>query len=289
MNDARQRLLEQKFGDLLDWRKPELVETIGPYDPSAFDDFEALLARAIEFARKRLESYSDAEIDVLSDPLSRDLRSLQTDWKGILYEAFGRKSQEPPSWCAGGLGHPDYRADFGYWSKMPSFSIEEIVCLSVGVAPEKFEKRLTGLTAIYDRSKLLPAETFVLKRHDLIVRRFDIRVLSEDFIEWAEQVELEMPADFRERLLAYRYPSPQSPAVTNASSEPDKREIDKIAQLLTALAIDGYGYVPDAARSPIPSQITDIVAQLGLDISVDTVRKYLKRGAAFLPKDWKPE
>lgn len=37
----RQRLLEKKFGDLLTWKKPALVRTIGPFDPTAFDPFDA--------------------------------------------------------------------------------------------------------------------------------------------------------------------------------------------------------------------------------------------------------
>jgi hypothetical protein len=70
-------------------------------------------------------------------------------------------------------------------------------------------------------------------------------------------------------------------------AEPDKREIDKIAQLFTAIAIDAYGFRPDQKRSPIPKEITDIAARLGLSVTADTVRKYLKRGASFLPPDWR--
>ncbi len=55
------------------------------------------------------------------------------------------------------------------------------------------------------------------------------------------------------------------------------------------MAIDNYGYVPDARRGPIPKEIQDMMAALGLEISQDTIRKYLQIGAKHLPKDWKPK
>lgn len=290
MDDLRQRLLEQKLGDLLDWQKPQVIQTIGPYDPSVFDNFEALLAEAVNLLRERLEGYTDAEIGILVDKESEDLDGLRKDWMSILGDATEKRLRNPPPWYADGLGHPDYRADFEYWSKMPNFSIFEIVCLSVGIAPEKYgEKKLSDLSKRRDRLKLWPSLKFLLQRYDLVFRTFGAHVNSVRFLIWAEQVDLEMPTEFGQRLRNYHHPPYPTKQDNSAPSEPDKRQIDKVAQLFTAMAIDAYGYAPNELRSPIPKEITDMAASMGLQVSTDTVRKYLKIGASFIPEDWQPE
>jgi len=74
-------------------------------------------------------------------------------------------------------------------------------------------------------------------------------------------------------------------AASPARSEP--RNVDKIAQLFTAMAIQHYGYQP-GKKSPVPRAIADLAATMGLNVSNDTVLAYLKQGAEFIPPDWKP-
>ncbi|GAB1364724.1 hypothetical protein MASR1M32_39600 [Rhodobacter sp.] len=47
-------------------------------------------------------------------------------------------------------------------------------------------------------------------------------------------------------------------------------------------------YDPGSKRSPIPTELEDIAARLGLELSHDTILKYLRLGAQHLPKNWKP-
>ena len=68
-------------------------------------------------------------------------------------------------------------------------------------------------------------------------------------------------------------------------SAPEGREVASLAKLLTAIAIEEYGYDPASRRSPIPREIQDIATRLGLSVSQDTIRKYLQMGARYLPKD----
>lgn len=70
--------------------------------------------------------------------------------------------------------------------------------------------------------------------------------------------------------------------------KPDRREIDSVAQLFTAMAIDYLGYRPSDARSSIPKEIAELAASMGMTISDDTVRKYLKLGAKFIDPAWEP-
>lgn len=53
-------------------------------------------------------------------------------------------------------------------------------------------------------------------------------------------------------------------------------ERESLLKLVVGMAIDGYGYEPTATRSPIPKQLADSLAVHGIDITDDTIRKYLK-------------
>jgi hypothetical protein len=57
------------------------------------------------------------------------------------------------------------------------------------------------------------------------------------------------------------------------------RERDTLLKLVIGMAVDGYGHNPKAAKSNVPKEIADILADLGMSVSDDTVRKYLKQAA----------
>lgn len=49
------------------------------------------------------------------------------------------------------------------------------------------------------------------------------------------------------------------------------------------MAVDGYGYIPTASRSPLPKEIEGVLDRLGIPVSDDTIRKWLKEAAEQLP------
>lgn len=53
-------------------------------------------------------------------------------------------------------------------------------------------------------------------------------------------------------------------------------ERQSLLKMVIGMAIDGYGFVPNASKSDIPKQLADSLAELGLEITDDTIRKYLK-------------
>ena len=64
------------------------------------------------------------------------------------------------------------------------------------------------------------------------------------------------------------------------------RERSTFQKLVIGMAKGGYGYDPKAAKSPIPVQISADLAKMGIMITDDTVRKYLKAAAeAELPRN----
>ena len=68
----------------------------------------------------------------------------------------------------------------------------------------------------------------------------------------------------------------------------DKRltttERNTLLKLVIGMAVKGYNYDPRATKSTTPNEIVDDLAGLGITITDDTVRKYLKQAAdALLP------
>lgn len=57
------------------------------------------------------------------------------------------------------------------------------------------------------------------------------------------------------------------------------RERDTLLKLVIGMAIAGYRYSPDAARSDAPAEIASDLAKLGMSVTDDTVRKWLKEAA----------
>jgi len=57
-------------------------------------------------------------------------------------------------------------------------------------------------------------------------------------------------------------------------------ERNSLMRMVIGMAIKGYGYDVQAAKSAIPKQIEDDLAELGIAISDDTVRKYLREAAS---------
>lgn len=62
------------------------------------------------------------------------------------------------------------------------------------------------------------------------------------------------------------------------------RERQTLKKILIAMAMDGYGYDPAAARSPFPKELEGIMDRMGLSVSDDTIRAKLKKAAELLSK-----
>lgn len=62
----------------------------------------------------------------------------------------------------------------------------------------------------------------------------------------------------------------------NGDGAVSTRERSTLLKLVLGMAIEGYRYAPDAARSEAPGEIAGDLQKHGLDVSDDTVRKYLK-------------
>lgn len=294
----RQTLLEAKFGDLLFWEKPTIERTIGPFNPSVFDHFENVRNNLVSQSERTLLSFSPEEVFLLTDVNLDDPQGKRTSWRGFLRDEIKKLQKQKPSWIAGGFGHPEYQADFDYWGKMEQFECHEALILSVGIEPKLFDEN--RLTDIVKRSKwetqIEPVD-YLVKRREQFVRKFPVsdygslRVGPDFLFNWFTEIALDVHPSF---LDALRFRVNRNAPTSNATAltvkqKTDRREIDKIAQLFTAMAIDHLGYDPKALRSPAPKEIANLAAEMGLRITDETVRKYLKLGAKFIAEDWEPK
>lgn len=297
MDPRREKLLKAKLGDLLNWRKPEIVETVGPYDPTAFDDHDADVRLIVTECVAALEKMTDEKIDLLLEKPD-EFNAARFEWSAVMNERIrilNRRPQLP--WYAGGFGHPEHAADFEHWSKMASFRVHEILCLSVGVEPGHIHEEIIAKISTLPSGELdkkWPAIQFLVRRRVQLVRRFppapgDRRISPLAFLKWADQVHLDVHPELLRLLRRYHVEEASEPAASAAPPRQDAREVDTIAQLFTAMAIKRYRYDPRQTRSEVPRKIVDMAASMGITISDDTVRKYLKKGAQLIPEDWKPE
>lgn len=291
LDEARAKLLRAKLGSLLRWRLPVLTDTIGPSDPSIFIVFGKRRLHMVNSCVAFLRSLTDDEVGQIISR-TNDPDGPARRWRAFLDDEIDRLKRAIPPWYAGGFGHPDHIANFDYWARQSFFSIEELNCVSVGFDPrEDIGKSIKRLRPD-DQDMQYPAVRFLIERHELLTRQFDPngyerRVRPADFLRWVDRMEIEVHPDFLTLLRRFHSPDQQKPK-SRPLPKQDRREIDTIAQLFTAMAIDHFGYDPRSARSTVPREIAELASEMGLSVSDDTVRKFLRLGASFIPDDWEP-
>ena len=62
------------------------------------------------------------------------------------------------------------------------------------------------------------------------------------------------------------------------------RERDSVMKLIIGMAVRGYRYDPTAVRNSATGEICSDLAELGLSLDSDTVRKWLREAAELLPR-----
>jgi hypothetical protein len=250
--------------------------------------------------RHKLKSLSDDDLGSFFD--SRGIAKPQElkDWQGKIRAELSQKYSGMPSLFTAGLGKMGQMASIEYWSRMSFLTNDEVLWLSVGLEPSAFQKQLDGEPR--NGFVEIPPIVFLRRRQEQVKRGLNPKGYGLNFegpaiFEWVTRVGFEIHPRFREilRLMVAAIPATaeepthQSEVVSIAAvQEPDRRETKSLSTLILAMAIDHYGFDPDAGRSVVPKEIANLMASLGLDMTQETVLKYLRIGRHLLPKDWKP-
>jgi hypothetical protein len=201
-------------------------------------------------------------------------------------EVRNSRNQEFALWALG--LRPKMFADFDYWCKFDKFSLDELVWLSTGLSPQSAstEKEL---------QRLARAHTFPLaeieRRRALIIRAFPqaqrVHVKAVEFCDWASRVGLKWHTGFHEMVEAAairvgqdRAGPTKMPATGSSERAMQPRQFRTAAKIITAIAIDAYGHVPNEVRSKTTKDILDACDKAGLTVSNDTILKFLRAGEA---------
>jgi hypothetical protein len=129
---------------------------------------------------------------------------------------------------------------------------------------------------VTDRAKEVRfAEWLLEDASDFELQRFS----REQMANWLVAIGMSPVYSFRPTV-------PTTKAVT-AEKSLNTLERSTLLKLIIGMAIKGYSYDPGALKSTAPKEIADDLAALGMSITDDTVRKYLKQAAdTVLPANW---
>lgn len=285
---AFEKLLRDKFGVLYDWEKPKIEKTVGPYLPENFESFDDRLQKILIMCVGVLRSASPEDLEALTANRRHEEKAFPADWRRVYANDIKALGRQYPHWAACGFGHPEYIADFEYWARMPSLYLHEAVSLSVGVEPKYLKKLLDEPEDVLE--EIAKPLAFARRRAEQFKRQFhtyrsESKIRSAEFLTWISAVDLDVHDKTLEALNRFHG---ESDAAIQMNKRPDKRELDSVAALFTAMAIEQFGYVPSAKRSPTVKEIQDLAASLGISMSDDTIRHYLRHGAKFIDPDWEP-
>jgi hypothetical protein len=237
-------------------------------------------------------------LEVLTSSFNKEGKPVaadQQEWFRRQRYDFAAQFPSISQWLYAVIEHDRTFAKYDYWGKAPYLSIDETLWLSVGLEPLK--EFAHSLEAQSSRTgKPDPVVDHLKAQRELLRRNFGHghKVRAQSLLAWINLVEHDVHPGFRRMLEIVVSRTPVEPAaLAKADALPssveakriDPRERLSMAKLLVALAIDGYGFDPNARRSPIPKELESIAARLGLEITDDTIRSYLRLGAEQLPKD----
>lgn len=186
--------------------------------------------------------------------------------------------------------------DFEYWAKMSFWTIEQSAALLIGADPD----------VILDGGALSPtcppglksayARLFRLLDSHIRLSGIGANLSPTEAVDWALHTKIDAPPALVEAVRAQGRTLIEARAAARADTEREElaqdkplgeRERNTLLRMIVGMAIRGYGYDPDAARSDLPKTIAADLSDLGLECSDQTVREKLKEARDFLPGDWK--
>jgi hypothetical protein len=240
---------------------------------------EERIARLV--GRSNEEMHDSEQTEIIGD----DARFRELS-KAAPSEIINSRNQDFTLWALG--LRPQILADFEYWGKFDKFALDELVWLSTGLTPQSAstEKALQKGVKV----NVFPLAE-IARRRELIVRAFPQsqrgHVKAVEFHDWASRVGLKWHAGFHEMIEAAASRVEQDrlePAQLPSTGRPERimqpREFNTAAKIITAIAIDAYGYAPNQPRSKTTKDILDACDRAGLSVSNDTILKFLRAGAA---------
>lgn len=265
-------------------RKP--VRTIGPFKPELSEEMAQALQQVTADFRAQLQRLSDQE---LAESFCYDGEVIEGCRHPVSLALQAKASivrSRHAIWYLGGLGHPDYAADFAYWSKIPHLALSEAVCLSLGIEPSVFSEEDLERYRRPQHRRHNPNHVghFIGRRFELLRRHFQALPMGQktlpmaEFKRWVVEHDIEVTDDFRATILGGHQSSSAEPA-----AKANVREMRSVAKLLYLIAVEHYDYEYKRNNSAA-RKLKHLADQHGISLSDDTILKYLKMGSMFPSK-----
>jgi len=161
-------------------------------------------------------------------------------------------------------------ADYPFWCKLDTWSLEEAAALLLGKHPGQINSTTIG--PIRHGS---PFRWAFIDLHGKLLRTHADGKLKErdspnNFVTWAQTVGAHVP----EQLLKY-LDTPRAAPIEN-------RERTSMLTMIIGMATKHYGYDVSDAKSDVPGRIVKDLENLGLELGPAPVRKYLREAAPLL-------
>lgn len=255
-----------------------------PLEPGA----RAVVAK-IEAFRKELVKLPAADLD----SLVRTARGAR-----LREEELAHRFNRPPALA-------DFEV-YDFWSKAAYWEKDEAVALLLGRNP----KVVNSKSIRSEHRQSLTIEMFndisELLSRAMTARQIDFTLGPGGILAWAKRSGIEFPAELEAAVLRNGQELKDWKAIAatlaadvgklkttlselETAPPPNKalgtREKEGYLKLIIGMAIDGYGYDPSEARSPLAGELSGNLQKLGISISDDTVRNYLKQAKELLPRD----
>jgi hypothetical protein len=171
----------------------------------------------------------------------------------------------------------DAAANFNAWCKLDGWSIDEATALLLGKDPSKVSWE--GVRQFIFNS--IFARTYQTLRNQLLRAQVDGKFADSGaptkFVQWANDTGRPVPDGLN--VLHSGNPDKKSDDFLST------RERGSVVKLIAGMAIKGYGYDSKLKKNAATQQIADHLAELGLSLSVDTVREYIKEGVQLIDQN----
>lgn len=199
----------------------------------------------------------------------------------LAYEALVGCEKDHP------FNSPEYIADdqtYIDWLQFDHLSTKEAAALSIGRKPEKIDEILVsdeiGIEAV--KSKLQHSLN-VLSRHQPIIENHD-RVTCDVFLSWLRKFDAEQAKIIEKYIPQETQAVSTEQKVRRLSDQNNER--NKMLQLIIGMAMDKYRYDPAVTGGSAVTNIKNGLQTRGINISPDTIRKYLNDAKEFLPDQY---
>lgn len=179
-------------------------------------------------------------------------------------------------------------ADFDFWCRMATWTIDEAVSLSLRKDPETVNWESlqpfleTQFGEQYRRIRMLALRA-------ASAGRLNNPCVPSEFVAWAADWEIVISGELVAAVFGFqkrcsvRHQKSQNPTLVSATDESENQKSFNMAvKIIGALSVAIYKFDPAKKKSDVPAEMASDLALIGFEASTKTIRKYVHLGVDML-------